>query len=51
MFGMHGGMAYAHFLAGRYDMGVVMRRKVDARPSTFLLAICVYAASNRSPAA
>jgi tetratricopeptide (TPR) repeat protein len=46
MFGMHGGMAYAHFLAGRYDMASSCAGKSMRDNPTFLLAICMFAASN-----
>ena len=35
MYGMHGAMAYAHFLAGRYDMASSCAEKVSARQSDF----------------
>jgi tetratricopeptide (TPR) repeat protein len=46
MFGMHGGMAYAHFLAGRYDMASSCAEKAMRDNPNFLLAICISAASN-----
>jgi tetratricopeptide (TPR) repeat protein len=46
MFGMHGGMAYAHFLAGRYDMASSSAETAMRDNPTFLLAICISAASN-----
>ena len=46
MFGMHGAMAYAHFLAGRYDMASSCAEKSMRDNPTFLLAICISAASN-----
>ncbi|MGY4500533.1 TolB-like protein [Bradyrhizobium sp. GM24.11] len=46
MFGMHGGMAYAHFLLGRYDMAATCAEKSMRDNPTFLLAICISAASN-----
>ena len=46
MFGMHGGMAYAHFLAGRYDMASSCAEKAMRDNPAFLLAICISAASN-----
>lgn len=46
MFGMHGGMAYAHFLASRYDMASSCAEKAMRDNPTFLLAICISAASN-----
>ena len=35
MYGMHGAMAYAHFLASRYDMASSCAEKVNARQSDF----------------
>jgi len=46
MFGMDGGMAYAHFLAGRYDMASSCAEKAIRENPTFLLALCISAASN-----
>ena len=46
MFAMHGAMAYAHFLAGRYDMASSCAEKAMRDYPTFLLAICISAASN-----
>jgi len=46
MFGMHGGMAYAHFLAGRYDVASSSAETAMRDNPTFLLAICISAASN-----
>jgi TolB-like protein/tetratricopeptide (TPR) repeat protein len=46
MFGMHGGMAYAHFLAGRYDMASSCAETAMRDNPAFLLAICISAASN-----
>ena len=46
MFGMHGGMAYAHFLAGRYDIASSCAEKAMRDNPAFLLAICISAASN-----
>jgi hypothetical protein len=46
MFGMHGGMAYAHFLAGRYDLASSYAEKATRDNPAFLLAICMFAASN-----
>jgi TolB-like protein len=46
MFGMHGGMAYAHFLAGRYDMASSCAEEATRDNPAFLLAICISAASN-----
>ena len=46
MYAMHGAMAYAHFLAGRYDMASSCAEKAMRDNPTFLLAICISAASN-----
>ena len=46
MFSMHGAMAYAHFLAGRYDMASSCAEKAMRDNPTFLLTICISAASN-----
>ncbi len=46
MFGMYGGMAYAHFLAGRYDMASSCAEKASRDNPAFLLARCISAASN-----
>lgn len=46
MYGIHGGMAYAHFLAGRYDMASSCAEKSMRERPIFLLAICISAASN-----
>jgi TolB-like protein len=46
MFGMHGGMAYAHFLAGRYDIAASSAETAMRDNPTFLLAMCISAASN-----
>jgi TolB-like protein len=46
MFGMHGGLAYAHFLAGRYDMASSCAEQAARDNPAFLLAICISAASN-----
>lgn len=46
MFGMYGGMAYAHFLAGRYDMASSCAEKATGHNPVFLLARCISAASN-----
>jgi TolB-like protein len=46
MFSMHGAMAYAHFLAGRYDMASSCSEKATRDYPTFLLALCISAASN-----
>jgi len=46
MYAMHGAMAYAYFLAGRYDMASSCAEKVMRDNATFLLAISISAASN-----
>jgi TolB-like protein/tetratricopeptide (TPR) repeat protein len=46
MYGMQGAMAYAHFLASRYDMASLCAEKSMRDNPTFLLAICISAASN-----
>jgi tetratricopeptide (TPR) repeat protein len=46
MFSMHGGMAYAHFLADRYDVASSCAEKAMRDNPNFLLAICISAASN-----
>jgi TolB-like protein len=46
MFGMHGGMAYAHFISGRYEMASSCAEKATRENPAFLLAICISAASN-----
>jgi TolB-like protein len=46
MYGMHGAMAYAHFLASRYDMASSCAEKAMRERPIFLLAICMFAASN-----
>ena len=46
MYAMHGAMAYAHFLASRYDMASSCAEKVLRDNPTFLLTICISAASN-----
>jgi tetratricopeptide (TPR) repeat protein len=45
-FGMRGATAYAHFLASRYDMASSGAEKAMRDNPTFLLAICMSAASN-----
>jgi TolB-like protein len=45
-FGMHGATAYAHFLASRYDVASSWAEKAMRDNPTFLLAICISAASN-----
>jgi len=44
--GMHGATAYAHFLASRYDMASSHAEKSMGANPIFLLAICIFAASN-----
>lgn len=46
MAGMHGAMAYAHFLASRYDMASSCAEKAMRDNPASLLAVCVFAASN-----
>jgi len=46
MFSMHGAMAYAHFLAGRYDMASSCAEKATRDYPAFLLAMCISTASN-----
>ena len=46
MYSMHGAMAYAHFLAGRYDMASSCAETAMRHRPTFLLTICISAASN-----
>jgi TolB-like protein len=46
IFSMHGAMAYAHFLAGRYDMASSCAEKATRDNPTFVLAMCISAASN-----
>ena len=46
LYGMHGAMAYAHFLARRYDLASSCAENSLRFKPTFLLAICVSAASN-----
>jgi TolB-like protein len=46
MYGMQGAMAYAHFLASRYDMASSCADESMRDNPTFLLAICISAASN-----
>ena len=46
MYGMQGAMAYAHFLASRYDMASSCAERSLRDNPTFLLAICISAASN-----
>jgi TolB-like protein/tetratricopeptide (TPR) repeat protein len=46
MYAMHGAMAYAHFLAGRYDMASSSAETAMRDNPAFLLTICVSVASN-----
>jgi tetratricopeptide (TPR) repeat protein len=46
MYSIHGAVAYAHFLAGRYDMASSCAEKSMRDNPDFLLAICIFAASN-----
>ena len=46
MYAMHGAMAYAHFLAGRYDLASSFAEKSMRENPNFLLAIRISAASN-----
>jgi Flp pilus assembly protein TadD len=46
LYGMLGAAAYAHFLAGRYDMASSYAEKAMQENPTFMLAICCFAASN-----
>jgi TolB-like protein len=46
MAGMHGAMAYAHFLGSRYDVASLCAEKAMRDNPASLLAICVFAASN-----
>ena len=46
MFGMHGAVAYAHFLAGRYDLASSCAESSLRFNPTFLLSLCISAASN-----
>jgi TolB-like protein/Tfp pilus assembly protein PilF len=46
MYAMHGAMAYAHFLASRYDMALSCAEKAMRDNPTFLLTICISAASH-----
>jgi TolB-like protein len=46
MYGMHGAIAYAHFLADRYDMASSYAERVMRDNPTFLLANCISAASH-----
>jgi TolB-like protein len=44
--GMHGAMAYAHFLAGRYDAAAAWAETSMRENPIFLLAICMSAAAH-----
>jgi hypothetical protein len=44
--GMYGAMAYAHFLTSSYDMASLWAGKAMRDNPTFLLAVCMTAASN-----
>jgi len=46
MSSIHGAAAYAHFLAGRYDMASSYAEKAMRNDPDFLLAIYIFAASN-----
>ena len=46
MYGTNGAMAYAHFLAGHYDMASSCAEKSMRDNPAFLLSLCVSAASN-----
>jgi hypothetical protein len=46
MFSIQGAMAYAHFLAGRYDMASSCAENALRNNPDFLLAIYIFAASN-----
>jgi tetratricopeptide (TPR) repeat protein len=46
MYGMHGAMAFAHFLASRYDKASSCAEKAMRDHQTFLLSFCISAASN-----
>jgi tetratricopeptide (TPR) repeat protein len=46
MYGMQGAMAYAHFLANRYDVASSCAERAIRDNPTFLLAICISTASN-----
>jgi TolB-like protein len=45
MYGMQGAMAYAHFLASRYDVASSCAEKGMRDNPNFLLTICIFAAS------
>ena len=46
MYSAHGAAAYAHFLAGRYDVASSCAEKSMRDNPDFLLAVCLFAASN-----
>ena len=46
LYAMNGAEAYAHFLAGHYDMASSSAEKALRDNPDFLLAICMFAASN-----
>jgi TolB-like protein len=46
MYGMHGAMAYAHFLANRYNVALLCAEKARRDNPTFPLTLCISAASN-----
>jgi len=46
MFVMYGAMAYAHFLAGRYDIASSWAEKAMRESPIFLLGMCISAASH-----
>jgi TolB-like protein/tetratricopeptide (TPR) repeat protein len=46
VYGMYGATAYAHFLASRYEMASSYAEKSMGDNPDFLLAICIFAASN-----
>jgi TolB-like protein len=48
MYAMHGAMAYAHFLASRYDMASSCAEKVMRDNPTFLLTICISVSQQRA---
>src|SRR5712671_4185335 len=48
MYGMHGAMAYAHFLASRYDMASSCAEKSMRDNPIFLLTICILGTVNKA---
>jgi tetratricopeptide (TPR) repeat protein len=46
MYAMHGAMAYAHFIASRYDIASSYAEKAMRDNPNFLHTICISAASN-----